>query len=200
MPRPGDQAAARHRGASAHSRRRSAGLARPRPADHCCRRRERRFRVSDRTGDVDLQAVAASCAVPLVWPAVEIHGRHYVDGGMRSSTNADRATGCDVVVAIAPLPRSLTRYTALPSSWRARARSTPPRSRPTRRHWRRSAGTCSTPRSGSTPRGRAGEAQAHDWPLSWPRAGRISSPAEPSPANLGHRTRRSPLVSSPPPR
>ena len=73
------------------------------------------FRVFDRTGDVDLlHAVAASCAVPLVWPAVEIGGRHYVDGGMRSSANADLATGCDVVVAIAPLPRSLTRYHALP--------------------------------------------------------------------------------------
>jgi NTE family protein len=73
------------------------------------------FRVFDRTGDVDLlHAVAASCAVPLVWPAVEIEGRHYIDGGMRSSANADLATGCDVVVAIAPLPRSMTRYHALP--------------------------------------------------------------------------------------
>ncbi len=73
------------------------------------------FRVFDGTDDVDLlHAVAASCAVPLVWPPVEIGDRHYVDGGMRSAANADLATGCDVVVAIAPLPRSLTRYHALP--------------------------------------------------------------------------------------
>jgi NTE family protein len=73
------------------------------------------FRVFDRTGDVDLlHAVAASCAVPLVWPPVEIGDRHYVDGGMRSAANADLATGCDVVVAIAPLPRSMSRYHALP--------------------------------------------------------------------------------------
>src|SRR6476659_4071302 len=64
--------------------------------------------------DLRLTAVAASCAVSLVWPAVEIEGRHYVDGGMRSSANGDLATGCDVVVAIAPLPRSMTRYHALP--------------------------------------------------------------------------------------
>ncbi len=73
------------------------------------------FRVFDRSGDVDLlHAVAASCAVPLVWPPVEIGDRHFVDGGMRSAANADLATGCDVVVAIAPLPRSLSRYHALP--------------------------------------------------------------------------------------
>ena len=73
------------------------------------------FRVFDRTGDVDLlHAVAASCAVPLVWPPVEIGDRHYVDGGMRSAANADLATGCDVVVAIAPLTRSLSRFHALP--------------------------------------------------------------------------------------
>jgi NTE family protein len=73
------------------------------------------FRVFDRTGDVDLlHAVAASCAVPLVWPPVEIGDRLYVDGGMRSAANADLATGCEVVVVIAPLSRSLSRHHALP--------------------------------------------------------------------------------------
>ena len=77
------------------------------------------FRVFDRTGDVDLlHAVAASCAVPLVWPAVEIGGRHYVDGGMRSSANADLATGCDVVLAVVPLWRALSRHHAVPEQLR----------------------------------------------------------------------------------
>jgi NTE family protein len=40
-PGPATERPARHRVASAHARRRPAGLARPRPADHGCRRRER---------------------------------------------------------------------------------------------------------------------------------------------------------------
>jgi NTE family protein len=38
---------------------------------------------------------------------VTVDGRRYVDGGMRSGTNADLATGCDRVVVLAPLPRGL---------------------------------------------------------------------------------------------
>jgi NTE family protein len=77
------------------------------------------FSVFDRTGDVDLlHAVAASCAVPLVWPPVEIGGRHYVDGGMRSPANADLAADCDVVLAVAPLPRALAKYHSLPEQLR----------------------------------------------------------------------------------
>lgn len=53
---------------------------------------------------VDLvDAVTASCAVPGVWPAVEISGRRYVDGGARSPTNADLARGYEVVVVLAPM-------------------------------------------------------------------------------------------------
>jgi NTE family protein len=74
------------------------------------------LRVFDRNSGVDLlHAVAASCAVPLVWPAVEIEGRHYVDGGMRSPANADLARSCDVVMVIAPLPRAMGRYHGLSS-------------------------------------------------------------------------------------
>jgi NTE family protein len=41
---------------------------------------------------VDLvDAVAASCAVPGVWPPVTIDGSRYIDGGVRSGTNADMA-------------------------------------------------------------------------------------------------------------
>jgi NTE family protein len=53
---------------------------------------------------VDLvDAVTASCAVPGVWPAVEIAGRRYVDGGARSPTNADLARGSEIVVVLAPM-------------------------------------------------------------------------------------------------
>jgi len=46
--------------------------------------------------------VAASCALPGVWPPVGIGGRRYIDGGMRSGTNADLATGCDRVLVVTP--------------------------------------------------------------------------------------------------
>ena len=62
--------------------------------------------VFDRDSGVPLvDAVAASCAVPLVWPPVTIDGRRYMDGGMRSATNADLAAGYERVVVLAPLPR-----------------------------------------------------------------------------------------------
>ena len=41
------------------------------------------------------RAVAASCAVPLIYPPVTIHGDPYVDGGIRTLTNADMAAGAD---------------------------------------------------------------------------------------------------------
>ena len=43
-----------------------------------------------------VDAVAASCAVPGVWPPVTIGGRRYVDGGVRSSDNADPDPGLPV--------------------------------------------------------------------------------------------------------
>ncbi|MBS45356.1 MAG: patatin [Nocardioides sp.] len=52
-------------------------------------------------------AVNASCAVPCVYPPIPIGGRAYVDGGVRSGTNADLAAGFDRVVAFAPSDRSL---------------------------------------------------------------------------------------------
>jgi len=77
------------------------------------------FTVFDRHGEADLvHAIAASCAVPLVWPPVEIDGRRYVDGGMRSAANADLATGCDVVLAVVPLWRSFGKYHSLPEQLR----------------------------------------------------------------------------------
>jgi NTE family protein len=68
------------------------------------------FAVFDRdSGAPFLDAVAASCAVPLVWPPVTIDGHRYMDGGMRSPANADLAAGCSRVVVIAPITRALSR-------------------------------------------------------------------------------------------
>jgi NTE family protein len=46
------------------------------------------------------RAVASSCSVPGVYPPVTLNGRRYMDGGMRSSTNADLATGHELVVVV----------------------------------------------------------------------------------------------------
>ncbi len=51
-----------------------------------------------------LDAVAASCAVPGIWPPATVAGRRLIDGGIRSVTNADLAQGCDRVLVLAPLP------------------------------------------------------------------------------------------------
>jgi NTE family protein len=66
------------------------------------------FRAFDRTSGVPLlQAVAASCAVPGVYPPVTIGEERYVDGGMRSAANADLAQGYDRLVVLAPIPRGV---------------------------------------------------------------------------------------------
>jgi NTE family protein len=61
--------------------------------------------VLDEASDVPiLTAVAASCAVPGVWPPVTVGDRRLIDGGVRSPANADLAAGCDRVVVLAPTP------------------------------------------------------------------------------------------------
>ncbi|CCG01993.1 patatin-like phospholipase family protein [Blastococcus saxobsidens] len=66
------------------------------------------FHPFDRESGVPLlQAVAASCAVPGVYPPVTIDGHRYVDGGMRSAANADLAQGYDRLVVLAPIPRGV---------------------------------------------------------------------------------------------
>jgi NTE family protein len=73
-----------------------------------------KFVVFDKDSGVDVvHAVAASCAVPLVWPAVTIDGKHYIDGGMRSTANVDLAEGADTVVVIAPLPQAFSKATSI---------------------------------------------------------------------------------------
>ena len=60
--------------------------------------------VFDRHYGVDLiDAVAASCAVPGIWPTVEIDGNHFTDGGVRTIANSDLAAGSDAVLILAPL-------------------------------------------------------------------------------------------------
>ncbi|WNM36633.1 patatin-like phospholipase family protein [Streptomyces sp. Li-HN-5-11] len=60
-------------------------------------------RVFDNECGVSLvDAVAASCAVPGVWPPVTIDGRRYVDGGVRSIANADHAAGASRVLVVVP--------------------------------------------------------------------------------------------------
>ncbi|MCW2538451.1 MAG: uncharacterized protein JWN95_176 [Frankiales bacterium] len=61
------------------------------------------FVVFNRESGVELvDAVTASCAVPGIWPPVSIDGHRYIDGGMRSGTNADLAAGSDRVLIITP--------------------------------------------------------------------------------------------------
>ena len=67
------------------------------------------FTVFDADSGVALvQAVAASCTVPLVFPLVHIDGRAYMDGGMRSATNADLAAGYDKVLVLSCNPEPPT--------------------------------------------------------------------------------------------
>lgn len=66
------------------------------------------FRVLDRHCGVPLvEAVASSCAVPGVFPAVTTGGTRYIDGGVRSPVNADLAAGAESVVVLAPIVRGI---------------------------------------------------------------------------------------------
>jgi len=61
------------------------------------------LRVFTREDGVALvDAVGASCAVPLSVAPIQIAGRRYMDGGMRSTLNLDLAPGSGPVVALAP--------------------------------------------------------------------------------------------------
>ena len=55
---------------------------------------------NERSGVPLARAVAASCAGPGVFPPIAIGGRRYIDGGVRSPTNADRAAGYERVLVI----------------------------------------------------------------------------------------------------
>ena len=58
----------------------------------------------DRDSGVDLvDAVTASTALPGLVPTVAINGRRYIDGGVRSTDNAELAAGYANVVVLSPL-------------------------------------------------------------------------------------------------
>ncbi|MFD9225485.1 patatin-like phospholipase family protein [Streptomyces sp. NPDC060064] len=62
------------------------------------------LRAYDKESGVPLvDAVAASCAIPGVWPPVTIDGRTWIDGGVHSTANAHLAAGYERVVVIAPI-------------------------------------------------------------------------------------------------
>jgi NTE family protein len=54
------------------------------------------------TGVPLVDAVAASCAVPGIWPPVTIGERRFIDGGVGSTANVDAVTDVDAVVMLAP--------------------------------------------------------------------------------------------------
>jgi NTE family protein len=58
------------------------------------------------------RAVASSCAVPGIYPPVTCGSRRYIDGGMRSATNADLAKGYDVVLVVAVTLRAMPSFIA----------------------------------------------------------------------------------------
>ncbi|WP_157387507.1 patatin-like phospholipase family protein [Nocardia terrae] len=49
------------------------------------------------------EAVAASTAVPGIFPPIPIDGRYYIDGGMISPINAGLAAGAELIVVLEPL-------------------------------------------------------------------------------------------------
>lgn len=59
--------------------------------------------VFDRHSGVELvDAVAASCAVPGVWPTVAIGSRRYMDGGVGSTANLGVVADVETIVMLAP--------------------------------------------------------------------------------------------------
>jgi len=96
-----------------------------------------RFVVWDRAAGVPLvAAVASSCAVPLVYPPTTIGARRYIDGGMRSGTNAELAAlqaegsrvialwpDADALAAVGPNPLDPARRVAAAEAGYAQATS-----------------------------------------------------------------------------
>jgi NTE family protein len=67
-------------------------------------------RIITRTEGLSLvDVVAASCAVPMVWPSVQLEGRAYIDGGVRSTANLDLAPGSGPVIALVPVKTAFRR-------------------------------------------------------------------------------------------
>jgi NTE family protein len=60
------------------------------------------------------RAIASSCCVPGIFPPITINGRRYIDGGMKSATNADLAAGYDRVVVVS-VTAGMERAAAFPA-------------------------------------------------------------------------------------
>jgi len=64
-----------------------------------------KLQVLDASSGAPLErALAASTAVPGIWPPITINGERYIDGGVRSMLNADLAIGSDIVIAVSCFP------------------------------------------------------------------------------------------------
>lgn len=61
-----------------------------------------------------LRAIASSCCVPGIFPPITINGRRYIDGGMKSATNADLAAGYEKVVIVS-VTSGMERASAFPA-------------------------------------------------------------------------------------
>jgi len=66
------------------------------------------------TGISLLEAVAASCAVPLVSPPVTAAGRRWIDGGSGTTANLHLADGCRHILAVAPIPTAVGPHPSAP--------------------------------------------------------------------------------------
>ena len=60
------------------------------------------------------RAVASSCCVPGIFPPITINGRRYIDGGMKSATNAELAAGFDRVIVVS-VTAGMERAAAFPA-------------------------------------------------------------------------------------
>jgi NTE family protein len=69
------------------------------------------FKVWNHDAGIGLaRAVASSCAVPGIYPPISFGGHRYIDGGMRSPTNADVAASYEIVVVVAVTLRSMPSF------------------------------------------------------------------------------------------
>jgi len=74
-----------------------------------------RLQIWDASSGAPLErAIAASTAVPGIWPPITINGERYIDGGMRSFLNADLAIGSDIVIAVSCFPLTARDKAAAP--------------------------------------------------------------------------------------
>jgi len=63
------------------------------------------------------RAVASSCSVPGIFPPISINGRRYIDGGMRTTTNADVTAGHARVIVVAVTVAGFADYARARIQW-----------------------------------------------------------------------------------